>query len=181
MSFNSLNSLLSKIQQQPSWEPQNQFQRVLQVWPKVMDSDLVAQARPIAVRRRVLWVATASAVIAQNLTLERHHCLQKLNVHLASPLLDIRYSPGYWYQCSPQRAARPEATTSPSVRDHPIRVPEMPSPQTPLEAFQRWTQAIEARREMLPLCPQCQGPTRPQDLARWQMCGTCASRHWQSP
>jgi len=180
LTFNSLNSLLRKIQQQPSWEPQNQFQQVLQIWPQVTDSDLVAQARPIAVRRRVLWVATASAVIAQNLTLGRHHCLQKLNAHLASPLVDIRYSPGYWYQRSSPQNARPVPSASSPLGDRLISVPESPSPQTPLEAFQRWTQAIELRREVLPLCPQCQGPTRPQDLERWQMCGTCASRHWQS-
>ena len=180
MTFNSLTSLLRKIQQQPSWEPQNQFQRVLQVWPQVMDSDLVAQARPIAVRRRVLWVATANAVIAQNLTLGRHQCLQKLNTYLTSPLLDIRYSPGYWYQRSPKTDLKPFTPTSSSLGDRLISLPERPSPQTPLEAFQRWQQAIELRREVLPLCPQCQGPTRPQDLERWQMCGTCASRHWQS-
>ena len=182
MSFNTLNTLLRRLQQQPSWEPYNQFQQVLQVWPGVIKPELVTQTRPITVRREVLWVATASSVIAQHLTLQRYQLLPRLNAQLAQPLLDIRYSTAHWYKNSAHSPQYSPYSDRPATLPETLVPPSVSPPlQTPLEAFQRWTQAIAVRRENLPICPQCQGPTRPQDLTRWQMCGTCASRHWQSP
>jgi predicted nucleic acid-binding Zn ribbon protein len=32
---------------------------------------------------------------------------------------------------------------------------------------------MRSRGQTLPLCPQCQSPTPPGELARWTVCGVC--------
>lgn len=43
---------------------------------------------------------------------------------------------------------------------------------------QSWWQKIQARSTHLPLCPQCQCPTPPGELDRWQCCSLCATKKW---
>ncbi|MGL5033600.1 MAG: DUF721 domain-containing protein [Microcystaceae cyanobacterium] len=182
MSFQSLNRLLLKLQQQPAWENHQQYLSVMQAWQQVVEPDLFSQTKPLAIRNQILWVATATSVLAQNLTLQRYPLVKALNTHLESPLRDLRYSTAHWNLV--QKADAVEETTQGDRRSYPefldLTTAETPPAKTPLEAFQRWARVVETRRSQLPLCPCCEGPTHPQELERWSMCGNCISRTWKS-
>lgn len=56
------------------------------------------------------------------------------------------------------------------------RINSRPVPEERLS--QSWWQKIQARSIHLPLCPQCQCPTPPGELDRWQCCSLCATKKW---
>ncbi|AOW99895.1 hypothetical protein BJP34_10915 [Moorena producens PAL-8-15-08-1] len=49
----------------------------------------------------------------------------------------------------------------------------------PEAAFKHWAKMMQMRSQNLPLCPQCQCPTPPGELQRWDVCGLCAIKQWQ--
>lgn len=178
MTWQSLSSLLQHLEQQPTWQSHAHFQRVLRHWPMVV-GELVAQhTRPIALRRGVLSVATASAVWAQNLSFERQRILAKLNPYLAQPLTDIHFSTAQWFEVPlntptdrSEGAAHPSFTPSAPTPDVTTT---MVAPTTPDRAFERWQQSLQQQRQPFPRCPQCQCPTPPGELSRWTVCSLCA-------
>lgn len=186
MSFKSLDNLLTQLQQQPHWESYHYYRQVLNIWEKVIDPVILSQTKPFAIRHQVLWVAVASPVWAQTLTLQRYGLIKKLNLQLTQPLTNIRFSATQWHQLkylielqnseiSLQRAAYSDFL---STLDFPEEMPKKPA-KTPDEAFQRWAKVLKSRAEQLPGCPQCQAPTLPQELERWSVCGNCAIKKWR--
>jgi predicted nucleic acid-binding Zn ribbon protein len=179
MSFDSLDRILEALEKQPGWEAHRQYRHLLQCWETVVAPKTLKQTRPLYVSRDVLFVATASAVWAQNLSLQRYSLLKKLNVLLPKPLVDIRFSSAQWYNVKP-------AASQATQEEHPGAIasgPSLPLPNknlTPQEAFQRWAEVIKARSQYLPVCPCCQCPTPPGELERWTVCSHCASKQWSS-
>lgn len=178
MTWQSLPSLLQRLEQQPTWQSHAHFQQVLRHWPMVVGDLVAPQTRPIAVRRGVLSVATASAVWAQNLSFERQRILAKLNPHLAQPLTDIHFSTAQWSEVPLNtRTDRSEGQAHPSFTPSalpPNTTTAMIAPSTPDRAFEQWQHALQHQRQQFPLCPQCQCPTPPGELARWTVCSLCA-------
>lgn len=184
MSWKALDTLLLTLQQQPSWEAHRQYQRLLQVWEKVVDPPILAVTKPFALRRQVFWVATITPVWAQTLTLQRYPLLKTLNSYLDQPLLDLRFSSVQGYQLQNDSASTSSETVNPPQRPQPVIASSLnlaspsPPPKTPMEAFQRWARVLQARAEQLPACPRCQSPTLPQDLQRWSVCSSCVRQRW---
>ncbi len=176
MSWQSLPQLLQHVAQQPTWQQHHHFQQLLRDWPTIVGDVVAQQTRPISIRRGVLCVATASSVWAQNLSFERQRILAKLNAILPQPLTDIRFSGAQWSEVPLVTSAdRPLGQAHPSftpVVNAPAS-PPIETAATPDRAFQHWQQHLQQQRQQLPLCPQCQCPTPPGELARWSVCALC--------
>lgn len=184
MSFKSLDRILDALQKQARWEEQP-FQRLLKCWPEAVGAAVTAHTQPLSIQRGVLWVATSSAAWAQTLTFERQRILQKLNVQLPSPLVDIRFSTAGWQRSkdSTEQANQPhhQLLLHPSCLMNASRVPKAsvtPDDHNPNAAFQHWVKVTQARAHGLPLCPQCHSPTPPGELQRWSVCSICAAKQW---
>jgi len=176
MSFKSLDRILDALQAQSGWQDQP-FQRLLKYWPEAVGAVVSAHTRPLSIGRDVLSVATSSAVWAQELTLGRQRLLTKLNAHLPSPLVDIRFSTAQWQRPKDYKPA----PTNQSLSEHPSYVvarPRLPKTEfsEPKAAFQHWAKVVQARSHGLPLCPQCHCPTPVGELQRWDVCAICLSK-----
>lgn len=184
MSFNSLNRILEAIEQQPAWAAYQEYRHLLQVWAAIASPQVAENTRPLYICRQVLWVATASSAWAQTLSFQRSTLLKQLNAQLPEPLKDIRFSPAHWPVRQPATAAEDAMPTA--LQQHPSSIeglaeqdlPELPAANSPATAFQRWAAVIRWRSQNLPLCPNCQCPTPPGELARWTVCGPCAAQQW---
>lgn len=176
MPFNSLDRVLSAIAQQNNLQ-QQPFQLALKYWAEAVGEAVAAHTQLLSIQRDVLWVATSSASWAQTLTFERQRILAKLNQKLPSPLTDIRFSTAQWQ--------RKDATANSLVfrRDHPSSIAATAPMSTgkskdPKSAFAQWAKTTQARSHNLPLCPQCQSPTPPGEIQRWQVCCLCAAKNF---
>jgi predicted nucleic acid-binding Zn ribbon protein len=182
MSLNSVNNILgsleiqAKLQQQP-------FQRLLGCWAEIVGVAIAAHTRPLSIQRDILYVAVSSAAWAQNLTFERQRLLVKINTVLPAPLLDIRFSTAYWHS---QKEITSKQTLlphhHPSYLDEEMNLPpEVPfTAKNANTAFADWAKTVQARSHHLPLCPQCQCPTPPGELQRWQVCSLCAAKKFSN-
>jgi len=188
MSFKSLNHILDSIENQAAWQAQQEFKRLLKCWTEVVGVAVAAQTRPISISRGVLSVATSGAAWAQTLTFERQRILQKLNAKLSSQLVDIRFSTAQWQNKSVSSRSPYAEEQSVTWQEHPSRVEGMssaalsgkkPELKEPKAAFQHWESVMRERSHLSPLCPQCQCPTPPGELQRWNVCALCAVHKWQ--
>lgn len=186
MSFKSLNHILNVLEEQNPWQEQP-FQRLLKCWAEAVGAVVATHTRPLSIQRGVLSVATSSAAWAQTLTFERQRILEKLNVKLLSPLVDIRFSTAQWQRPKDSSSTADNQPPNQLLREHPSclvdapRVPETdetPNFPNPNAAFQHWAKVMQARSHNLPLCPQCHCPTPPGELQRWAVCSICAARNW---
>ncbi len=190
-SFNSLDRILEKLEQQPGWEQYQQYRRLLQGWHAAVDRKIAENARPLYVARKILWVATSSSTWAQELSLRRYNLLKKLNTQLPFELVDLRCSPAGWHkqtvipanllsteqQQHPNKIAIEPITSSLSTDNNLQKLNSEQKQSEQLTAsFERWAQAIQARSRNLPLCPQCRCPTPTGELQRWDVCYYCAAQ-----
>ncbi|MBE9167910.1 DUF721 domain-containing protein [Pleurocapsales cyanobacterium LEGE 06147] len=198
-SFNSIDRILEKLEQQPGWEQYQQYRRLLKCWQAIIDRKIAENARPLYVAREVLWVATSSSTWAQELSLRRYNLLQQLNAELPFQLVDLRCSPAWWHQTKnshtstnplptdrqqhPSKVAINLTTSSPSTDnnsqiDTPTSNSAEKRSQQLAASFQRWAQTIQVRSQDLPLCPQCGCPTPNGEIQRWGFCYYCAAQRW---
>ncbi len=185
MSFKSLNQILGSIQEQSKWQEQP-FQRLLKCWAETVGVAVAAHTRPVSIQRDVLWVATSSAVWAQELSFGRQRILEKLNAQLPNLLLDIRFSTAGWQGSRNSKPTVLKQAKADVWRDHPswvVTAPQLPTKgqqnyKHPNEAFSHWATRMQARSRNLPVCSQCQCPTPEGELQRWEMCAICAAKHW---
>ncbi|MBE9207377.1 DUF721 domain-containing protein [Nostoc sp. LEGE 06077] len=181
MSWKSVNDILGFLEQQARWQEQP-LPKVLHFWAEVVGVVAAKHTQPLVIQRDVLRVATSSAAWAQNLAFKRQIILLKLNEKLPTPLVDIRFSTAGWQHPS---ATPPQPLTG-SPQEHPSylgnlsNVPPDASPtrENPQSAFGLWAEKMQVRSHGLPLCPQCQSPTPPGELQRWQVCAICASKQF---
>lgn len=185
--FKSLDHILGAIANQPQWENSKQFQHLLNCWTNVVDPSIAQQTRPYSISRDVLYVATSSSVWVQELQFKRRLILKKLNAQLSKPLVDIHFSTAQWQKDASNTNRALPIQFNPR-QEHPSYVDEStytppkahtPLPTDPHSAFQHWAEAMRSRSLSLPLCPQCQCPTPPGELERWNLCGLCAIKQWQ--
>lgn len=180
MPFDSFDKIINAIQQQPEWDAYRQYCHLLQCWKQVVTPQIAANSRPLSISRSILWVATSSSVWAQTLSLQRHQILKKLNPELSESLKDIRFSPAQWHDRR-LTAAESEHPSHIEIPPEVFVISETLAEPTAESAFQHWFEAIQARSQSWPLCPQCEVPTPPGELDRWCICGFCAAKQWQSP
>lgn len=193
--FQSLYHILDVIENQPGWETQQQFRLILTHWSELVGATVAAHTRPTGINRDVLWVATSSSIWAQELTFKRQLILRKLINKLSFDIKDIRFSPGQWQSRSDDSPT--ELTNHPSYLPPDINQNlaqptvnntddnfSSSSPNSNKSAVnsrvnsQSWWQQIQARSPHLPLCSQCQCPTPPGEIDRWDCCALCATKKW---
>lgn len=173
MSLYSLDKILAAITQQPGWQEYRHYYQVLQLWPEIINPRLESQTRPFSLSRGVLSVATSSAALAQELSLQRYGLLKRLNSQLEIKITDIRFSSARWQQDS--QLIPPEAIAPNSLREHPSYVAPEKLQENPEQSasLESWSQKIRQRTRSWPICPRCQSPTPPGELDRWQCCAFC--------
>ncbi|MEA5580951.1 DciA family protein [Nodularia harveyana UHCC-0300] len=178
MSLQSVNNILGILQQQAQWQ-QHPFQSLLQLWPDVVGKVAASHTRPLSIQRQVLQVATSSAAWAQNMTFTRTTLLLKLNQQLSEPLVDIRFStknwqalPDYLQQKTLIPQEHPSYLGDVRISSHQVKS----SIESPNTAFTNWAKTMQMRSHGLPLCPQCQSPTPPGEIQRWEVCCVCAAK-----
>jgi predicted nucleic acid-binding Zn ribbon protein len=178
MSFKSLEQLVGAFIEQTAWHEQP-LQRVIKCWADVVGAAVASHTQPLSIQRNTLRVATSSAAWAQTLTFERQRILTKLNPYLPEPLTDIRFSTAGW-----QRSLINNQDNTSTKSNHPSYIVtsgkhnDVQATQNPRAAFQHWQDATRSRSQGLPLCPQCQSPTPPGELQRWEVCSFCVTKKW---
>ncbi|BDI15915.1 hypothetical protein ANSO36C_17170 [Nostoc cf. commune SO-36] len=179
MSLKPINDILGVLEKQAKWQEQP-FQRLLKFWAEVVGPVVAANTRPLSIQRDVLSVATSSAAWAQNLTFGRTSLLLKLNKKLPTPLVDIRFSTASWQNPSVERKQQPTVLPyeHPSYLGDDINRSDATPTKDVNVAFEHWTKIMRSRSHGLPLCPQCQSPTPPGELQRWQVCSVCAAKQF---
>jgi predicted nucleic acid-binding Zn ribbon protein len=179
MSLKSVNDILGVLEQVLKWQEQP-FQHLLQCWAEIVGAVVAAHTRPLSIQRDVLRVATSSAAWAQNMTFRRQNLLLKLNEKLPTPLVDIRFSTAEWR--SPPEVAPQQQTIL--LQEHPSYLGDVSNSHrhvtTTIKSantvFGDWAKIMQKRSHGLPLCPQCQCPTPPGELQRWDVCSFCAAK-----
>ncbi|NJP08047.1 MAG: DUF721 domain-containing protein [Leptolyngbyaceae cyanobacterium RU_5_1] len=192
MSLQSLNQVLGNLKHQYRNREQQTLQQVVSCWSEVVGSIVAAQTQPLSIQRKILRVATSSSAWAQNLVFERQRIMDKLNRSLSVPIVDIRFSTAQWHQTERDPSFAGAEQQAELWRAHPSRLsgqpasppnspskPEQePKPIDPVSAFQYWAKQMRSRSHHFPLCPQCQCPTPPGEIDRWQVCALCAAKRW---
>lgn len=183
MSFDSIGHILTSLPGLSPSPEQRQLDEIDRLWPDVVGEAIARYSRPVRVSGRVLQVAVATPVWAQQLHFKRTQLLAAIDARLSSSLKDIRFSPALWHR----RDAVSEPGSQFDLSRHPSRwqrsrspspplSSRLPQAKTPREAFEGWAKRLGDRTEGLPLCPQCHCPTPPGELQRWSICALCASR-----
>jgi predicted nucleic acid-binding Zn ribbon protein len=185
MSFQSIDRVLGQLGDRYRAHDQQHSQRLLRAWVEAVGPVVAVQTRPISIYNEVLRVATSSSAWAQNLVFERQRILAKLNVLLASPLVDIKFSPAQWQE--QPRSALSASLQAQLWQQHPSRmttevgqisVQRSEALTEPLQAFKHWGTLIRSRTQNMPVCPRCQCPTPPGELKRWALCSLCIAKQW---
>jgi predicted nucleic acid-binding Zn ribbon protein len=186
MSLKSIGNVLGSVGNQYKRQHHVQIQHVQECWTEVVGTVVAAQTYPVSVYRGVLKVATASSAWAQNLTFERQRILEKLNVRVAPPLTDIRFSTANWQNSPPQTGTSGLEEQDQIWQNHPSLLPNaakllrttFPEQPDPKVAFRHWSKLMQTRSRHLPICPACSCPTPPGELERWSLCSFCAAKQW---
>ncbi|AFY54004.1 putative RNA-binding protein containing Zn ribbon [Rivularia sp. PCC 7116] len=179
MSFESVPDILEQLQIEFLYK-QQPIQRLLDCWQEVVGEVVATHTQPVSIERGILWVATSSAVWAQNLTFERQKFLKKLNLILPTPLVDIRFSTARWQPTKKKsfRQLNISSTEHPSYLGNNFNqiTNRQSQPKNSNTAFANWSQTIKTRHSHLPACPNCESPTPQGELERWGVCSICAAR-----
>ncbi|HBE17434.1 MAG TPA: DUF721 domain-containing protein [Cyanobacteria bacterium UBA11149] len=199
--FESLNRILSKLENQPLWQERQELQQLLACWAEIVGTKAAQETRPFAIARDTLYVATSSSVWVQDLKLKRYQILKQLQAKLSIPFTDIYFSTAQWHQDSTDSSTT-SLSQHPSYIDPkfgnsqcrdgskngddcqnsppiPLDAASLPTYRDPQSAFARWAQILQARSQSLPLCPQCGCPTPMGEIQRWYVCALCAAKQWQ--
>ena len=184
MNFQSLNQILNYLKIMERSPQQQQFQKLVECWGKVL-GNRNTQTKPLYIKQGILYVATSSPALSQELSFQVPQLLQTLNQLLPTPLDNIRFSTAQWYTSPTQNQSNQTEEDDwlrhPSRISRPQKIPLLKSTdkhQHPRTAFQYWAKSVKTRSQTLPLCPQCQCPTPPGEIERWSVCAICAPKQW---
>ena len=194
MHFNSVEQILTQLEQQPGWEKFREYRQLLKYWEQIVKPNVAQQTRPLYIERQILYVATSSAARAQELSFQRYTLLKRLNKQLTFNLKDIRFSSSQWHHKNYEQKIEPNLFT---IRgQQKSKFPNLSlftnqageslksevngtSPQDQAKnAAQRWLKTIEGRTSLGLICPECHSLTSKKELARWNSCYHCIAQKW---
>jgi predicted nucleic acid-binding Zn ribbon protein len=181
MSFNPLDNVLQSLTRQPGWESYRRYCQAIEGWKRVVSPRLLDRTRPVSLRDDVLSVATRSAALAQELSLQRYSLVRKMNPFLDEPIEDIHFSSARWFDLPP---VPPDDAIEPApIDEHPSysageNGSEKKAKNVHLskEGFERLREKIDRRSRNWPLCPRCQSPSPNGEIDRWGHCAFCFAR-----
>jgi predicted nucleic acid-binding Zn ribbon protein len=185
MAMEGLNTLITKLEGQTSWQARRQFRKIVEYWPKSVGYAVARQTRPISLQRQVLQVATSTSAWAQTLMMERPRILKKLNHYLPTPVKEIRFSTAQWSMNAINtntRVGMQLFSNHPSYIGSQTEVNTQESNTskklTPYEAFEIWSTRIQAQQKHQSICPACKCPCPIGEIERWDICALCATKNW---
>lgn len=183
MFFNSLDRILGRVIQQPEWDNYRAYYQVIECWHQVVNQQASKNTRPLGIERATLFVATSSAVWAQELALQRYSLMKKLNSRLDYKLKDIRFSSARWQNKAktkivevPLQEVNLKKIGSQKIANEKEIKPKIDAN----DAIQNWLKNIEQRSQTCVPCPQCQSLTPQAELKRWQICRHCIAQKWHN-
>jgi predicted nucleic acid-binding Zn ribbon protein len=168
MSLQDLSAILKIMTDKPTWEGYRQYCHLVELWQQVVSPAIAEQTRVLSLSHGVLWVATPSAVWAQNLMLQRQDLLAKLQ-GLGAQVADIRFSSANWYKGKSVQQLRED------TGGHPSHVGEI-TEGIKGAGFAAWVEQMRRLQEVLPSCPVCAAPTPVGELERWGVCRLCVNQ-----
>lgn len=193
MHFNSVEQILTQLEQQPGWEQFREYRQLLKCWSNTVNSNTAKHTRPLYVSRQVLWVATSSAARAQELFFQRYTLLKRLNKQLTFTLKDIRFSDSKWHQEISPHDDLPEifsisdrhkfqATPAKAIainrasnsRDESSTAS---ASERAKNAVKSWLNTLKQNAPSL-TCSNCGAATSNQEIERWNLCYHCAAQKW---
>ena len=188
MYFNSVEQILTQLEQQPGWEKFREYRQLLKCWHAVVNQNTAKHTKPLYISRQVFWIATSSAARAQELSFQRYTLLKRLNQQLPFKLKDIRFSASGWQQKANLEENQPifkvshqHKPFSPSyltVENPKVKDSDKPSPIKAKDAAKRWLKTIEQRNYALVVCPNCNALTTRGEIERWNCCYHCIAQKW---
>ena len=184
MFLNPLDRILKQVIQQPEWDKYREYYQIVNCWQQVVNRQVFKHTRPLYVDRQTLYVATSSAVWAQELALQRYSLIKKLNTRLDFTIKDIRFSPARWENKQKQEVIEVPLQ---EVNLNKLRVEKSQNNLEETEnktdaniAIQSWLENIKKSSQNLATCPQCQSLTPQAEFKRWQMCRYCIAQKWNN-
>ena len=193
MHFNSVEQILTQLEQQPGWEKFREYRQLLKCWSNTVNSNTAKYTRPLYVSRQVLWVATSSAARAQELSFQRYTLLKRLNKQLTFTLKDIRFSDSKWHQEISPHDDRPEifslsdrhkfqaTPAKASIIDRSAinrdKLSTASASERAKDAARSWLTTLQHNSPSL-TCSNCGAATSNQEIERWNSCYHCAARKW---
>lgn len=91
MSLTPISIITFEIQNQPGWEGVRDWGLIVQAWINTVSPTIAQHTQPRSISREILTIATNSSSLAHQLTFGRQALCQKLNIHLAVPVKDLRF------------------------------------------------------------------------------------------
>lgn len=181
MFLNPLDRILKRVIEQPEWDKYREYSQIVKCWRQVVNKQVFQNTRPLYMDRQTLYVATSSAVWAQELALQRYSIIKKLNARLNFTIKDIRFSPARW-----QNKQKQEIIEIPleEVNLNKLRAEKARDNEEEIEtidaniAIKSWLGSLKKKSQNSNTCPQCQSLTPQAELSRWQMCRYCIARQW---
>ncbi len=194
MHFNSVEQILTQLEQQPGWEKFREYRQLLQCWERTVNQNIAQQTRPLYINRQVLYVATSSAARSQELSFQRYTLLKRLNKQLTFALKDIRFSSSQWHQKTNESeikqsifiiSDRQKSTIVPDLfaslplaNNHSNSINDLSPQDKAKNAAQRWIKTIEKKSFLALLCPNCNSTTPKAEIERWNLCYHCVAQKW---
>ena len=191
--FNSVEQILTQLEQQPGWEKFREYRQLLKCWSNTVNSNTAKYTRPLYVSRQVLWVATSSAARAQELSFQRYTLLKRLNKQLTFTLKDIRFSDSKWHQEVSPHDDRPEifslsdrhkfqatpakANIVDRLAINRDKLSTASASERAKDAARSWLTTLQHNSPSL-TCSNCGAATSNQEIERWNSCYHCAAREW---
>ena len=183
MHFNSVEQILTQLEQQPGWEKFREYRQLLQCWNNTVNQTTAEHTRPLYIARQVLWVTASNASRAQELSFQRYTLLKRLNKQLPFTLKDIRFSSSQWHQTQQQKepVIFNASTQQKSKADSPKKSlgdRQISPSTTPKDAARRWLETLKRSSSSLPFCPSCHSYTPKEEIDRWNLCHHCVAAKW---
>lgn len=192
MFFDSVEKILSQLEQQPGWEKFRLHRQLIKSWNSTVSTKVAQNTRPLYINKRILWVATSSAARAQELSFQRYGLLKKLNRKLPDDLKDIRFSSSQWHQkteenyslkttlfsLSDKQKSQTNVAQKEFSNQRNNQESKVTSAQDAKLAAQQWLKTIEQNSANFLTCPQCNAPTPAVEIKRWGSCYLCIAQKW---
>ncbi len=164
-----LDQILQELQKSQTWRKPQEFLAIVEVWTQVAGTQVAKHSQPVRVQNGILWIATSSAVWAQQLTYQRDLLRQKLSQALPDlHLVELRFSTSGWQ--TKKTIGTATTTKSSAMKRKSFRWPPTEDVQ---ERFGQVSQVLRWRREQSPPCPRCHQVSHPASLQRWGYCAAC--------
>lgn len=204
--FNSVEQILTQLEQQPGWEKFKEYRQLLKCWNNTVNQTTAEHTRPLYIARQVLWVAASNASRAQELSFQRYTLLKRLNKQLPFTLKDIRFSSSQWHQTQ-QPKTQPTMFSASKKQKSKVNSLSKNTPQergdflketryrssypkqrdlhtslssstTAKDAARRWLKTLQQSSSSLLSCPNCHCYTPKEEIERWNLCHHCVATKW---